>query len=588
MIDRVLGGRYRLVSVLGRGGMATVYRAEDTLLGREVAVKLLDDALSSDAEFVARFEQEARAAARLNHPNIVAVFDIGGDITTRFIVMELVEGEDLKALIDREAPFPAARVVRLGIQLAEALAYAHGRGVVHRDVKPHNILITADERLKVTDFGIARALGAPSITQAGHVMGSVHYMAPEQARGEPATPAADVYSAGVVLFEMSTGRVPYQGTNPVAIAMQHERGLTEKAWAGVAIPPSLRMAIDRAMAIHLTDRLATAAELRQALQDPGSLAAQATRRVPVAPGAAPRPADWVAEAPPTPAARRPATRVAPPERRRGVPWPAVILIGALLFALAAFVPIALGGMLGGTPRRTATPTLTVRPTRELPGVAETVVEPTPLPADTPAPSAQPTATTIPAPTEAPLTDSTPTAEPSPSPVTPTAELATPTTPPTETPPPTPTAVPPTPTPEPPTAEPSPTVVLVPVPAVEGSTLELAKGFLETAGFTVVVEHVPDSESPDIVLVQNPPAGTPLAPGSQVLLTVSSGPPPVAVPNVEGKPLDEATAELEALGFTISVSEREDNEVGDGTVVDQTPNAGESAQPGTEIELVVAR
>lgn len=216
-----LAQRYRLEEKIGAGGMAEVYKGVDTLLGRPVAVKILRPQYASDAEFVRRFRREARAAASLTHPNVVNVYDVGSEGETHYIVMEYVEGITLKELIRKAAPLPPATSALIASQVAEALRHAHQRGLVHRDIKPHNILITTDGRVKVTDFGIARAAASATMTETGIVLGSVHYFSPEQARGEPATAVSDIYSLGVVLFEMLTGHLPFTGESPVAIALQH-------------------------------------------------------------------------------------------------------------------------------------------------------------------------------------------------------------------------------------------------------------------------------------------------------------------------------------------------------------------------------
>src|SRR5688572_2341317 len=198
--------------------MAVVYRAEDLTLGRTVAVKILRESLGTDPEFLERFRREARSAAGLNHPNIIAVYDVGQDGLSNYIVMEYVEGNDLRELIREAGALPPDRVVDLGCQIAAALEYAHRAGIVHRDIKSQNVLVTPDGKVKVADFGIAVVLGSDSITQAGMVIGSVHYMAPEQAEGRPTTSASDVYSLGVVLYEMATGRLPFTAETPIAIA----------------------------------------------------------------------------------------------------------------------------------------------------------------------------------------------------------------------------------------------------------------------------------------------------------------------------------------------------------------------------------
>ncbi|HEY5628292.1 MAG TPA: protein kinase, partial [Candidatus Limnocylindrales bacterium] len=199
-IGSILGGRYRLLELLGQGGMATIYRARDSQLERDVAVKLLRPEFGQDPDFLARFRDEARAAASLSHPNIVGVHDFGEDAAgEQFIVMELVDGQDLASILRESGPLAPRQAARVAADVAKALHAAHTRGIVHRDVKPSNILISRDGRVKVADFGIARALDDAQVTLPGVTMGSVHYFAPEQARGEPATAASDVYALGIVL-----------------------------------------------------------------------------------------------------------------------------------------------------------------------------------------------------------------------------------------------------------------------------------------------------------------------------------------------------------------------------------------------------
>ncbi|MFS8571903.1 MAG: Stk1 family PASTA domain-containing Ser/Thr kinase [Clostridia bacterium] len=217
----VLNKRYELLERVGEGGMAVVYRARDGLLGRTVAVKVLREQFAGDSEFVARFRLEARAAASLSHPNVVNIFDVGEDGGLHFIVMEFVKGRNLKDVIRAQGPLPGGKAARIALQIAKALDAAHRQQLVHRDIKPHNILITGEDEVKVTDFGIAQAASAASLTQTGTVIGSVHYFSPEQARGDTVDSASDLYSLGVVLYEMVTGRLPFSGENPVAVAIKH-------------------------------------------------------------------------------------------------------------------------------------------------------------------------------------------------------------------------------------------------------------------------------------------------------------------------------------------------------------------------------
>jgi serine/threonine-protein kinase len=219
--EELIGGRYELKHVVGSGGMSSVYCAFDTLLERNVALKILHDQYGEDEEYVERFRREARAVAQLSHPNIVTVIDRGEEDGKQFIVFELVEGDNLKELVERGGPLPMRRVLELGLEVGRALAFAHAQGLVHRDVKPQNVLLNGDGRAKVTDFGIVRSLDAVGHTETGTVLGTSHYIAPEQARGERVDAQTDVYSFGVVLYELLTGEVPYPGDNFLSVAMKH-------------------------------------------------------------------------------------------------------------------------------------------------------------------------------------------------------------------------------------------------------------------------------------------------------------------------------------------------------------------------------
>src|SRR4051812_18163641 len=271
----LVANRYELLEVVGTGGMSSVYRALDTLLERHVALKVLHPHYGDDAEYVERFRREARSVAQLSHPNIVTVIDRGESDGSQYIVFEFVDGESLKQLVDRSGPLPARRAIELGLQMAEALAFAHQHGLVHRDVKPQNVLINGDGEAKVTDFGIARSLDVEhGVTQTGTVLGTSNYLSPEQARGQAVTPATDVYSLGVVLFEVLTGEVPFPGENFVAVAMKHINepppSLLEKR---PDVPVRLVYAIERALAKDPADRFpsmeALAAELRACLVEIG-------------------------------------------------------------------------------------------------------------------------------------------------------------------------------------------------------------------------------------------------------------------------------------------------------------------------------
>ncbi|WP_169713786.1 Stk1 family PASTA domain-containing Ser/Thr kinase [Paludifilum halophilum] len=221
MEGRKLGDRYEVISRVGGGGMAVVYKARDVLLNRYVAIKVLNESLSNDSEFVRRFSREAQAAASLSHPSVVSVYDVGQENHTHYIVMEYIEGPTLKEYIQQYSPLTSEEIVSIASQICDALAHAHENQIVHRDIKPHNILLGYNGRAKVTDFGIARATSSSTITQAGSVMGSVHYFSPEQARGGLIGEKSDIYSLGVVLYEMVTGELPFDGDSAISVAMKH-------------------------------------------------------------------------------------------------------------------------------------------------------------------------------------------------------------------------------------------------------------------------------------------------------------------------------------------------------------------------------
>ena len=261
---RVLSGRYELSHLVARGGMAEVYRARDQLLDRPVALKVLFPELSVDRSFVERFRREAQAAANLSHPNIVPVFDWGEDSGTYFIVMEFVDGRALSSILRTAGPLHPDRAAEIAADVAGALSYAHRHGVVHRDVKPGNVLITEEGTIKVTDFGIARAVNTEeSVTQTGAVMGTATYFSPEQAEGMGVDSRSDIYSLGVVLFEMVTGRPPFLGDTPVAVASKHVREHPPAPReVNPGVPPDLEAIILKCLAKSPDHRYATGDDLR--------------------------------------------------------------------------------------------------------------------------------------------------------------------------------------------------------------------------------------------------------------------------------------------------------------------------------------
>ena len=260
-MSEVIANRYELEELVGKGGMSSVYRATDRLLERKVALKILHDQFTKDEDYVERFRREARAAAQLGHPNIVTVIDRGEHGGRQFIVFEYVDGDTLKQLIERTGPLPVRDALDVALQVAEALCFAHERGVIHRDVKPHNVLINGDGRPKVTDFGIARSLDVEGLTQTGAVVGTSDYIAPEQARGERVDAQTDVYSLGVVLYELLTGEVPFRADNFVAVAMRHVNDPPPSVLERRPdVPLRLVAAVDRALAKDPADRFGSMAD----------------------------------------------------------------------------------------------------------------------------------------------------------------------------------------------------------------------------------------------------------------------------------------------------------------------------------------
>jgi hypothetical protein len=341
----VIAGRYELVELIGRGGMSSVWKAHDRLLDRTIAIKLLHEQFTLDEEYVERFRREARSVAQLSHPNIVTVIDRGEDEGRQYIVFEYVDGENLKQLIERSGPLPVRDALLLTLQMARALGFAHERGLIHRDVKPQNVLLSEDGQPKMTDFGIARSVDVEGVTITGTVLGTSEYIAPEQARGQRVDALTDVYSLGVLLYELLAGRVPFQGESFVAIALRH---VNEPAPSVLELrpdcPPRVGLAVERAMAKRPEQRFGSmrelCAELEACLYELDSSSEEATMisRGPIAP---PRP--------PRPARKR--------RRRVAILWPIAAVAAVIGVAgLAAFGTMALLDENGGNGTAGATNT----------------------------------------------------------------------------------------------------------------------------------------------------------------------------------------------------------------------------------------
>ncbi len=317
-LGTIIGGRYRLDAEIGRGGMSTVYRAFDTVLERPVAIKLMHREIAADSDQLERFRREARSVAQLNHPHVVTVIDAGEEpsgegaqhgegggtapeVGTPYIVLEYVAGETLKQVIRREGPMDIPQAIAYAIEIARALGAAHDRQIVHRDVKPHNVLISEEGGAKITDFGIARTLTEEGLTLAGRVLGTTDYVSPEQALGQPVTGQSDLYSLGVVLYEMLTGDVPFHGDSPVAVAMKHVReDIPDVQLMRPEISASTAAVVDRAVAKDLSHRYPDAASMVAALEEvlaleasrSGQATGEATTVLRTLPGRARRRVPW--------------------------------------------------------------------------------------------------------------------------------------------------------------------------------------------------------------------------------------------------------------------------------------------------------
>jgi serine/threonine-protein kinase len=396
MQQKILNNRYELEQKIGEGGMARVYRGRDLRLNRRIAVKVLHSHYASDPGFLQRFHHEAQAAANLRHSNIVDVYDVGLDGEIHYIVMEYVDGSDLKALLARGGPLPVEQAVAIAEAVAQGLSAAHRVGLVHRDIKPQNIIVGPVGQVKITDFGIAKSALSTAMTETGVTFGTADYISPEQARGQPATPRSDIYSLGVTLYEMLTGRLPFSGESSIAVAMQHvgEEPPPPRMF-NPRIPPALEALVLRAMSKDPNDRPATTQELARLLAGWRDVGEQATMVRPVAPrpappregGGQPRPAPRPVPAGSTtsrinlPPPRPPIAAHAPPESR-GLGFGGFLLGLLLLAGVLGLVYLGVSGfftdIFGFTTGVVSVPTAIVEPSAE-PSAVPTGVPLAPVP-----------------------------------------------------------------------------------------------------------------------------------------------------------------------------------------------------------------
>ena len=438
LVDKTLGS-YQILQEIGRGGMGVVYRAYQPSLNRYVAIKVLPPALAYDRELVERFLREARAAAKLRHPNIVVIHDVGQQGGLYYIVMELIEGHTLAQLIERQGALPLARTVRIVQQVGDALDYAHQGGFIHRDVKPANIFVGPNDHVTLTDFGIAKAAAGTSLTRTGALMGTPEYMAPEQATGQPVTPAVDQYALGIVAYQMLSGQVPFHAESPHAVLYQHVQQPPPPLPAQLSLPPTVSAVLGRALAKEPLQRFASTGEFAEALaQAAGGFART---------GATLAPAQMRVEAPraggtlPTRGGSAPSPVAQPdsPPPPRRVPAAIWVLVGAIAVIIVV-LGILLAGNMGPKPdveetarvlaaqiateTARAWPADTQQPSPQTPlATASDMVPPatetpqpsltaaTPAQTDTPAPTASSSATPAAIPPETDTPTPTPTATP---------------------------------------------------------------------------------------------------------------------------------------------------------------------------------
>ncbi|MGE3234578.1 MAG: Stk1 family PASTA domain-containing Ser/Thr kinase [Thermoleophilia bacterium] len=538
----LIGGRYELGRQLGAGGMARVYLGHDRLLDREVAVKVLAEPYASDPNFVERFRREASAAAGLNHPNIVAVYDRGEADGSYYIVMEYLAGPDLKQVIRSRAPLPPVEAIDATQQILAALGAAHRRDLVHRDVKPQNVLVAEDGHLKVTDFGIARAGAESDMTEAGSVIGTAQYLSPEQARGDEVTAASDTYAVGIVLYEMLTGRVPFDGGPPVAVAMKQisDEPVSPRI-VEPSVPRELEAVVMRSLAKRPSERYRTAEEMSRALADARAALDGSGGTTRVIPAAGP---PTSVMGPPTAATRvAPPPPPAPPPRRRRWPLIAGILVLLVAIAAAAFV------VIGGDDAKA----VTIPPVKGQPAAAaETTLRGLGLEVDV----RQVTDPTV---DQGLVIDTDP----------PAGEQA----------------------------HEGDTVILrvsagpgdVAVPDVVDQSQSDATAALRQEEFTVNVEQeASDSTEEGRVIRQDPAGGTQAQKGSEVTIVVSTGPAQVSVPSLRG--LDQASAEqrIRSAGLEVGSVTFQPSQATEGTVISQDPGATAKVDPGTRVNIVIAQ
>jgi eukaryotic-like serine/threonine-protein kinase len=530
----IVDGRYRVVNRIGSGGMADVYCAEDLQLGRKVALKVLHSRFAEDAEFVERFRREARSAAGLQHQHVVSVYDRGQWDGTYYIAMEYLEGRSLKSIVQHEAPLHPERAIDLTVQILRAARFAHRHGVIHRDLKPHNVIVDDEDRAKVTDFGIARA-GASDMTQTGSIMGTAQYLSPEQAQGHAVSAPSDLYSVGVILYELLTGRVPFDGESAVTIALKHvnERPVPPTAF-NRAVTPELEAVVLRALEKDPARRFPDADAFIAALEH-----ARAALYVSAGPGTVVEEAVYHDAAYAGPFDE-------PEEEGAGRRWWLWLLALLLVAGLAVGGWLLLAGDRG--PTRVAVPD--VVGTDEAAAVTRLRTEgfATQVRHTTSEERAEGTVIrTDPRAGEQADKGSTVTV----------------------------------------TVSSGPGTALV--PSVAGLTRSQARARLRRLGFDIEERRESSDTVPSGEAIRtSPPTKTKLEKGSNVILLLSTGKEQVGVPDVTGQNFGEASSELRDRGFQVARKDQVTDNEDPGTVLSESPSAGQTIDKGSTVTLTVAK
>ncbi|HMD02136.1 MAG TPA: Stk1 family PASTA domain-containing Ser/Thr kinase, partial [Candidatus Baltobacteraceae bacterium] len=558
MVERNLSERYRLEGRIGQGGMATVYAGMDTVLRRRVAIKILRPQFAEDEDFVRRFYTEAQHAAKLSHPNIVNIYDVGREGETYFIVMELVDGATLAEMIESDGRLPEPVAIDFAAQICNGLAYAHRQGLLHRDIKPANILVAKDDVVKISDFGIARAVTTQTvtITQPGMVMGSVFYISPEQAQGREMHETSDLYSLGVVLYQMLSGRLPYTGESPVTVALKHVSSpVPSLVHDEPDISPALSAIVRKLMQKEPESRFHSAMELATALRAAREHPLVTTpfdvpaRDADPAPATIPNPKPRRSAAPDVSAVRR--RRVEETEsqapRRFGAAAYAGFALAALLAVAAGYIFVARPSFLWGKPQAIAVENFVGKPVDDAEakltaaGLAFSVVS---VASDV-----------VPA-NRVVRQDPPPASKLAPHAV---VQLF--------------------------VSAGLPTVELIDLRQYSRAD---AERYLRNARLVPKVTQRFDKAPKDTVLSQQPPPNTKVAIRSDVALVVSKGERPVPLPDLVTLLVGDATTELTKLGLKLEVSERTPNDnIPADVIASQNPAAGAHVQPGSTVSVVVS-